>query len=949
MAKKKSKKQSKVSIMDEIEKDLQDIVIDQEETANDANESVSEEEASNIDDQQDPVVTEEALSLEQNNRDKVISLSAEEKSPANQYSDELEMNQEDANESMITKLEDINPNDIPIIMDQLEEVQQEDMNVNEDNNDAFIVDDDDDDDDDNNVDDKEIVKVSDKPIQAVADTAEEGSADKSHVPTISTTSSVSIPPIEPSSYSKNTSSDDQINLADDNDDYHKNSNDGNLSDPSEKSESQLLPPPPIYQYLDNDDLEIQMKEATKAYAIGLCVIDFDHIKGPIIQYWIDNDTQGEDRKLVNQSKVAKYSSVWPDLAFEALPDGAHLYDETFINFTLNFDPINKRMVDLPREVMQTDDDPLSPKGEVVQIENPYQCVETVFGCGCIRQVETSHLSSHNDENIGGSNEDEYKRGTVQKSVVLITREPLTIQLKEKLGVVTQSWFDQYNFEDLDILNSLWTNIDMNYNQNGYTLKPDAIYEEGELVDNNEGKVIREHDIYSGLNLQLLVLKLKRNLLVLFKALILGEARVLVFSKELNMLSNFQYSLIGLMPTLLLHLKDCGFPLLEKETKHLEISSGLKSSDRGSMMKFLGLPLPIFSKGGVFQPYMTLQQSDYLSNNNCESFVIGASNDIILDDKEKKFDIVVYLDENDHGLFSQGGCKFEILNKQMKDLTSLTGDDKRFIDFIVHEVTAQQQQRDTGDEEPRADATQNSSMSRNFKTVNHNPSMENGDYKGGDDFIRSQFEEYVIGFLATVKYDKFLQKQIERGQDALVLKQLGLDEFSNHVTKFGSKYSSKFMQTRIGLLWDKNTEDELFNFFEPKHAGAVLQRENVFTHLFSKGNKQHEPQSPAAKERLSPSPVPEEHPEEPKPQPNAIKEQFATIGRDVGGFFRKLGEKGKNGAESAEQAQEWDAAATSTDAIQPQTEQAESQNSADSAAPPEPAESAGSRLRGYFGW
>ncbi|OXT09817.1 hypothetical protein B9K06_27130, partial [Bacillus sp. OG2] len=55
-----------------------------------------------------------------------------------------------------------------------------------------------------------------------------------------------------------------------------------------------------------------------------------------------NKEENEDivNKLINK-KVQHYSKIWPYLAFQALPDGVHMYDETFTQFTLCYDELKK--------------------------------------------------------------------------------------------------------------------------------------------------------------------------------------------------------------------------------------------------------------------------------------------------------------------------------------------------------------------------------------------------------------------------------------------------------------------------------------------------------------------------------------------------------------------------------------------------------------------------------
>ena len=670
-----------------------------------------------------------------------------------------------------------------------------------------------------------------------------------------------------------------------------------------------IPQLPSYHYtIDKAKLE-QLKSLTKNFLFGLAVVDFDHTRGPELTNWLDDEVlEAGNESAVSQlakEKIEYYSKIWPYLAFQALPDGVHMYDETFTQFTLCYDELKKSQVELPFDqfdvVSEVEDEEESSeevtgsskqneendtsekfenveleegsnnepirelaKREVITMEDPNQGIVTLFGCACIRQVETSLLTNMRQD---------MKRSVVQKSVILITRCPLPIQLKEQLSIVTKSWFEQYDFTDVDILKMLYRNISTTYNSNGYVIKDDNLFELKEESANSESegseKVLKESDFYMGLNFQETVHKMRRNLMVIYKCLLLGESRILFFSKDLNALSNVQYCLIGLVSNLILKLSDAGYPLTDDYFRSIrKKADSLKSSDRSSMLKFMGLPLHLFGYGSFFQPYLTLQQLSYINNVNTNSFLVGSSNDIILEHKKEWFDVVVHLDEKDTGLLStfgytNNGCRIEILNKSLKDKLSLTWADKKFIDHIVNSVDAHFQERKVEDKNGDGNAeveyalqdaqlddvtsaidgdsrltsklkTSSSNSTSvvkkpvstfNSKTINSNTSMDNESYEGGDDFIRSQFEDYLIGFLSTVKYDTFLQKEKLNNGDDEIKNNLKLDLFENEITKFNGKYAGAFKNSTVYKHWNEITEDELFNFFEPTHVGVNIGKQS----------------------------------------------------------------------------------------------------------------------------
>ncbi|ODV87453.1 hypothetical protein CANARDRAFT_26849 [[Candida] arabinofermentans NRRL YB-2248] len=553
----------------------------------------------------------------------------------------------------------------------------------------------------------------------------------------------------------------------------------------------------------------------QGFIFGVCIVDFHHIRGPEIEYWIDDNTTDTNQ----EEQISKFSKLWPQLPFQGLPDGAHLFDETFTNFTLLYDEVNGSVPTLEDQ-----------DNESYQNDN----VTTLFGCACIRQLNSDQL-----KNV--KNPDDIKRSIIQKSIVLITRYPITIQLKEKLSIITTSYFSQYDFTDKSILKALYENISIVYNRSGYRVEDDDLYELPNLTTSSL-KIIKESDFYTGLNLKELVQMFKRNLMVLFKALLL-EQRIVIFSKDLNKLSTIQYSLLSLIPNLILNLSDSGSPSLCKLSNDLTKPTSLKSSDRNSMLKFIGLPLQIFNKGGFFQPYLTLQQLDQLNSEKTKWYLIGCSNDIIMDQKQKIADIVISLGQGGESIDSST-IKLEILNPLLKDKLSLTAQDKKFMDNLISEVSKNDQLSNINDNDDNE--VNSNELPFISKTLNNNTSMDSKIYKGGDDFIRYQFEEYLIGMLSSIKYDNFLNNSnLEQNN------YMNLSTYESTLDYFNLKFIEFFKSTLAYKIFEKSTDDELFNFFEPKHVyGNLLTGSIFFKNLFHKWTPAN--QQNAGNRRASPN-------------------------------------------------------------------------------------------------
>ena len=136
----------------------------------------------------------------------------------------------------------------------------------------------------------------------------------------------------------------------------------------------------------------------------VCVVDFHHARGPEVERWFGAD--GTDPTTEND---------WHLIPYMALPDGAHQSEEEFSYFSLVFKGREGR------DVVPT----------------------SVFGISCTHQINSNDLL-YKPEDV--------TRSAVQKALVVITDKPQSFSaLREKLSAVTQAWFAQRDFRDVEIL------------------------------------------------------------------------------------------------------------------------------------------------------------------------------------------------------------------------------------------------------------------------------------------------------------------------------------------------------------------------------------------------------------------------------------------------------------------------------------------------------------------
>ncbi|GAO15209.1 hypothetical protein UVI_02006990 [Ustilaginoidea virens] len=361
---------------------------------------------------------------------------------------------------------------------------------------------------------------------------------------------------------------------------------------------------------------------------------------------------------------------------------------------------------------------------------------SLFGISCTRQLDSSHLITRPAD---------VTRSTVQKAVVVIADSPQHFgMLRERLSIVTQAWFAQREFTDTDILRRFQESL-ADTRARGITGQES------------------ERDLHLGMSLRELIHEFKWQALVLLKCCLLQP----------------KFSLISLIPGLIRNLQDCADPELNSYEEKLAQPTSLQSSNRNSLLTFMGLPLQIFGKGGFFGPYTPLQQLDILADFGTKSYIVGSTNSLLLQQKDRYSDILINLDED----------TVNITSPSLKAALALTPADRRWIDFLTHEVN------ETWDD---ADPSRPKNMQ----------------YVGSEEFIRSQFEAYILGLISSVKYHNFL---VNQGEGSGPSSTLAAD--ADPADDFGHEWVEAWSRTENYRMWNAHTDTNLFAVSEPKHPCA----------------------------------------------------------------------------------------------------------------------------------
>lgn len=230
--------------------------------------------------------------------------------------------------------------------------------------------------------------------------------------------------------------------------------------------------------------------------------------------------------------------------------------------------------------------------------------------------------------------------------------------------------------------------------------------------------------------------------------------------------------------------------MDRQSSKRKKVDSLKTSDKKSLLRYMGLPLHLFGKDSFFQPYLPLQQIDVASKS--ESYLVGTTNSIFRQQKECAIDVIVDMEHSN----------LDFIDPKLQHIVNLTPEDRKWMDEIVSTVL------ETWNAE---DPSRPSSMQ----------------FLGSDDYLRGKFEEYICSMLSSVKYSDYLLKG-EMAQVTIVVPDAGTSD------AFGAEFISVFRTTRAFALWDKTTDNMIFDLFDHKHPceGKTSTLEDVSLRLTS---------------------------------------------------------------------------------------------------------------------
>lgn len=168
----------------------------------------------------------------------------------------------------------------------------------------------------------------------------------------------------------------------------------------------------------------------------------------------------------------------------------------------------------------------------------------------------------------------------------------------------------------------------------------------------------------------------------------------------------------------------------------------------------------------------------MADHETKSYIVGSTNSLLLQQRDRYSDILINLDDD----------FINITSTSLKQALQLSTPDRRWIDFITQTVN------ETWDDA--------------------NPSRpKTMGFMGSEEFIRLQFEDYVIALLSAVKYHTFLAKH--KDNPKMLLPHIDGDP----AVDFNLDWVEAWMKTENYRIWNNNTDSHLFDIAEPRHICA----------------------------------------------------------------------------------------------------------------------------------
>ncbi|RZB66624.1 late secretory pathway protein AVL9 -like, partial [Asbolus verrucosus] len=441
------------------------------------------------------------------------------------------------------------------------------------------------------------------------------------------------------------------------------------------------------------------------------VVGFHHKKGCQVEFSFPPLVSGSPNEC---------PPGWKYLPTLALPDGSHNYEEDTVFFHLP------------------------------SLNNPKH---TVYGISCFRQIPIEVFVENAIfvlelidlfQKIKNRTSD-MTRGTIQKSVCVLSKIPLYGQIQVKMSLITHAYFDEGDFSKVSILEDTYHHLNSVLTQNDFhqqlfvvhplcsmiltltSLFPEMIekgldqsacirlsrpmspmpeFSDDDLSQNSSPTKIHIENIDNTNQNVINSADSKQK-----------ELKIVEHHDNKEQKSTvLEDTEVGIEITEAVQQNEEN--LNEKNNSlQREISSETIADSVHNNMAYLahlsttscGFPLSIFTKGFMCLPYLSLPYLDLLTDVNVRGYVVGATN-ILFKQKSQLYDVLVDIDAG----------RIECQDLELRKQLHLTTEDLRFADYIVKHVSEER----------------------------HDVFLDGVGWEGGDEWIRTQFRIYLLCLLRT---------------------------------------------------------------------------------------------------------------------------------------------------------------------------------------------------------
>ncbi|KAL6436771.1 hypothetical protein ACFW04_004884 [Cataglyphis niger] len=212
--------------------------------------------------------------------------------------------------------------------------------------------------------------------------------------------------------------------------------------------------------------------------LHVIVVGFHHKKGCQVEYSFPPLVSGAP----NECPLG-----WKYLPTLALPDGSHNYDEDTVYFHLP------------------------------SLNDPKR---TIYGISCFRQIPVEKLKNRTSD---------ITRGTVQKSVCVLSTLPLYGHIQVKMALITHAYFDEGDFSKVSLLEDTYHHLNS------------CMSSDSQIPP----------QIFVGLSARDFILQFRHKVLLLFKLLLL-EKRIVFYQSPVQPLCATILTLLSLYPGMIEH-------------------------------------------------------------------------------------------------------------------------------------------------------------------------------------------------------------------------------------------------------------------------------------------------------------------------------------------------------------------------------------------------------------